>query len=196
MIVTLLFVCLIFILLLRNVNVTQGSGKTIAFDDIGGVEHQRVIPAVSIPISVTPTITAGAYADGDNLGGLQTLTSAARTTGGLAILESIVITDKANQQAEMTILFFDSDPTGAGTDLDNNDPFAITTALSKVIGHVDIVVGNYTEVDSKAVATLPGINLGLPASGSANLYAAAIVRGAPTFASTTDLTFKYIFSRG
>src|SRR5581483_9146543 len=161
--------------------------------------HAGVIDAgethVSDPrdvISVTPTVSASsAYTAGDAVGGKQTLTSAARVSGGKPMLESLTIIDKGNQKAALTILFFDADPSAAT--ITDNSAFAWSTDIAKFVGKIDVVTGDYQTIDSKAVATIENLGLILKANGSANLYAAVLTTGTPTYASTSDLIFRYAF---
>ena len=144
-------------------------------------------------ISVTPAIDTNAYTSGDAVGGKQTLTSAARVSGGKVLLNSVVVVDKGNQKKPLTILFFDSDPSAAT--ITNNAAFAFSTDITKVVGRVNVVAGDYETVDSKAVACVKAIGLEMKASGSANLYAAVVTTDTPTYTSASDLIFRYGFAQ-
>lgn len=142
-------------------------------------------------VSVTPTIDTAIYATGDAVGGKQTLTSAARVSGGVVVLDSLTMVDKGNQKAACDILFFDADPTAAT--ITNNAPFVYSTDISKLIGSVHIATSDWVTIDSIAHAIIKNIGLTLKASGSANLFAAVVGTGTPTYTSTGDLIFKYGF---
>ena len=131
---------------------------------------------------------------GDAVGGKQTLTSAVRISGGKSVLESLVVLDKGNQKAALTILFFDSDPTAAT--ITNNAAFVFSTDISKVVGKIVVTASDYETINSLAVACLRNLGLEMKCSGSANLFVAVVTTGTPTYASTTDLTFKYGFLQG
>jgi hypothetical protein len=111
-------------------------------------------------------------------------------TGGRVVLDSLTVTDGANQKAALTVLFFESDPTAAT--ITNNAAFALSTDLTKVVGKVNVLTTDYETIDSKAVACLRGLNLTLEASGSATIYAACLTTGTPTYA-VSSLRFCYGF---
>lgn len=156
------------------------------------------IGEVSTPaevISVVPAVSATPdYSAGDAVGGKQTLAGAARESGGKVVLQSLVIIDKANQKKALTVLFFDSDPSVAT--ITDNAAFAFSTDISKCVGKLDIVAGDYTTIDSIGVASLRSIGLELKTSGSASLYAVIVAGEAINLASTSDLTFRYGFLQG
>lgn len=146
-------------------------------------------------LTLTPTVSATPdYTAGDAMGGTQTLTGAARVSGGTVILESLTVYDKDNQKKAITILFFDSSPSAATTT--DNGAFVFSTAISKLVGKVNIAAADYETVDSIGIACLKAIGLEMLCSGSANLYAVAIAGEAINLATTTALTFKYGFLQG
>lgn len=145
-------------------------------------------------LTVTPVIDTGIYAAGDAVGGKQTLTNAARVSGNQTVLDTIVIRDLGNQKPNLTILLFDSDPTAAT--ITNNAAFAFSTDITKLIGKINVVTADWETVDSKAICTLRNLGLRLKPSGSADLYAAVVLTsGTPTFASASDLVYKYGFKQ-
>lgn len=182
---------------------TDGDYQPLITDDTGRLwTHVDAITAgethigeVATPrkvVSVTPTLDTNILAAGDAVGGKQTLTSAARVSGGTVTLESITVRDTGNQKAALTILFFDSDPTAAT--ITNNAAFAWSTDISKCVGRVNIATADYETIDSEAIACVRGLNLTMLASGSANLYAAVVLTsGTPTYTAVGDLVFKYGF---
>lgn len=155
--------------------------------------RQWVRPApVQKRIQITPTIsTSPAYTSGDVLGGLQTLTDAARVSGGSGVVQSMTVFDKTQaQRAAMDILFFDTSVTVAG----DNAAVAMSDGdMANCIGVVSIGPYNvaWPGTPLNSISTL--INVGLPfiCNGTANLYAVAVVRGTPTYVSTSDLTYSY-----
>lgn len=159
---------------------------------LGSVEtHVGEVGTPCTVISITPTINTAQFTSGDAVGGKQTLTSAARVSSGTVILESLTLVDKGNQKAAMTVLFFNSDPSAAT--ITNNSAFAFSTDVSKVVGKVNIVAEDYETIDSIAIASVKAVALQIKASGSANLFAAVVTTGTPTYTSTTDLIFYYGF---
>lgn len=141
-------------------------------------------------VSVTPTIDTNIFAAGDAVGGKQMLTNVARVSGSEVVLDSLTVVDKGNQKPNLTVLFFDSDPSAAT--ITNNAAFVFSTDVSKLVGRVNVVTADFETVDSKAVACLKNVHLGMLPSGSRSLYAAVVLTsGTPTFLSAADLVFKY-----
>jgi hypothetical protein len=213
-----------------NVSITEGSGKTIAADDISSVWFQRVKmaaggdgvhtgdvggrqvsaatdvalyvdprPYLSV-FTITPTIDTNAYTSGDCLGGVQTISNAARYTGGGGFIRSVTVLDKTQaQRAAIDLLFYSATITDAG----NNAPFAPTDADSALyVGEIRILTGDYntawpgTPLNSVAykpnsgTATFP-LSMEIPYScATTSLFMQAVVRGTPTYTSTTDIVIK------
>ncbi len=160
-----------------------------------GENHLCEVGSPMAVVSVTPVISSSpAYTSGDAVGGEQKLTGACRVTGGKAILQTITIQDVANQKAALTILFFDSEPTGAT--ITDNSAFAWgSTAFAKVVGKIDVAAGDYETVASKAVAAKTALGLEMQAAGAPDLWAVVVTTGTPTYTTASDLTFKYGFQQ-
>ena len=160
-----------------------------------GVRHLLPdrVGGLTAVVSVTPTITAGAYHANDVIGGAEKLAAAVRKPVYTAILNSLVVTDRANQKALLDIWLFSILPTGTYTD--NGAPTVSAADFAKLIGHVQIAVTDYTSIDSKAVACLRGLGLALQGAGagSKDLYAVITTTGTPTYSSTSDLTLQFGF---
>lgn len=149
-------------------------------------------------VSVTPTVTAGAAYNAttkNSVGGKQTLPGAVPISGGVAILQSVLVLDKANQKAPLTILLFNGDPTG-GTYTDNGQ-VNLSTDLAKVIRRINVTAGDYETIDNSgtdyAIAEIGAISKLVKASSGTSLYAVIITTGTPTYASTSDLTLRFGF---
>lgn len=145
--------------------------------------------------SVTPTVSASvAYTAGDQVGGLQTLSAiAGRKDRGITLI-NVSVVDKAAQSAELTILFFSSQPTLTSAD---NEAFSLADAeMAKCIGSVTLPAANYVSSAANSVGTLLAADCCLalrPATTDGTLYAAVKTTGTPTYASTGDLIFNYHF---
>lgn len=147
-------------------------------------------------ISVTPTISTTAYASGDQVGGIMTLSDAIRYDSvvgkGFSEIVSVTILDGSKQNAAMDIWFFHTSPTVTSVD---NGAFAMTYAnlAAQAVGMVQVgLSGTYSS--AAAVSVCSTCNLNLPAESAANsskLYAIAVVRGTPTYATTSSLQFKF-----
>lgn len=144
---------------------------------------------VTVRVSVTPTIDTVAYTSGDVLGGLQTITGAARIAGGSGVIQSIVVLDRSQaQRAAIDIIFFDRSVTVAA----NNTAIATSDAdMANCLGVVSIGPYNtaWPGTPLNSVSTL--LNVGLPyVCNGTDLFAVAVVRATPTYA-VGDLTFIY-----
>jgi hypothetical protein len=140
---------------------------------------------------VTPTITAGAYSAGDQLGELQSITDAFRLERLPVIIQFISVVDSATQDAEIDFLFFDEEPTIASSD---NAAFSITDAELKDKAVGTITVDEYKDFASNSIGTK--VHGGLIIRGAnqnsmpRDLWFVAIVRGTPTYGTTSDLVFR------
>jgi hypothetical protein len=131
-------------------------------------------------ISLTPTLDTNAYAVLDSLGGEQTLTDAARVSGGSGIIETLVLCDKSQNKANLDIVFFESNPAGTYT---NNAAVDVTDAdILAICGIVEISESDYVEFTDNCAVCLRNLGIAFTASGSANLYALIIARSTPTYA--------------
>jgi hypothetical protein len=124
-----------------------------------------------------------AYQSGDVLGGLLTLTGAARIDGSGAVLEAIFIQDGSDQKKDLDVLIFNALPNGATSSFVDNAPIAIDPAdLSKLKSLVSFGWEDYHEFNGiTAIADFPDIGHSvIPASGL-DLYAVLIARDVATY---------------
>lgn len=173
------------------------SGVDIGDVDIlsiaAGETHVGEIGSSGKQVDVTPTITGGAYAADDVVGGIQTIASASRVAGKAIILQSLVITDLAKQDAAMRIFFFNANP-GTGTYSDNGALTIHDTDMALCIGAISIAASDYIDASASSVGTLPHVGLELIPTAT-SLFAVAQTKDADTWTTTADLTFKYLFDR-
>jgi len=142
-------------------------------------------------VTNTPTVQNAAYASGNAIGGLQTI-SAFRTTGGTGILNNIAVWSKGGSTVAMTLYIFNANPT-ASTCTDKTAFVLGAADIAKLIATTapvltPAVVGAGTTATS-ASQQLP-VNV-INGDSTVNLYVCAVVGGAVTPASTTDLVFKF-----
>lgn len=173
----------------------QVSGAT----DVAAYTDPRPYRSV---FSITPAIsTSPAYTSGDCLGSVNTVTNAARFSGGGGVITSVTVLDKTQaQRAAFDILLFNSSVT-ATTD---NAAFALDDAdMAKCVGIISVLTGDYntawagTPKNSVAfkpntqTATWP-MSMAIPyyCSGGTSLYVQFVVRGTPTYTSVTDLVVQ------
>lgn len=145
-------------------------------------------------IDATPTLDTSAYASGDRLGSLITLTGAG--PGGFhgAVLESVAVLDKDKQGAALKVLFFDRQPTISSAD---NAPLDISSAQSAgFLAHVSVAAADYVSTASSKLGytqSLRGVAL-VPSSAGVQetLYAQLVSAGTPTY-TASGLTVRFTF---
>ena len=146
--------------------------------------------AKAIVITATPVIQAAAYAAGDQLGSLVTLSNAMDATKDTGSVLSLTVIDKGEQSSALSVLFFSAAPTIASAD---NAPLSISDdeMASKFLGAVSVEAADYLDVGNQTVATKAVVGLMLQsASGSTSLYCILLCEGTPTYTSTSDLVLK------
>lgn len=144
-------------------------------------------PKTSI-ITITPTVTAGAYSANNAVGGLLTFTSRMFTPNKTGVLLSISIVDAASQNAALELVLFDRSFTATA----DNDAFAPSDAdLANCLGVIPIAAGDYYTFSSNSVATIRSVGLGVKSAGTTHgdlaIYGQLVTRGTPTYATTSDI---------
>lgn len=162
------------------------------------------VPRVNITrvVAVTPVITAGAYNAGDQLGSIMAIPDVIRQDTQSIVnkigdneLVSVTILDKAKQDAEMDVWFFNQLPTLVSAD---HAAFNISDSelVAKCIGVVSLGV-TYSDSVSNSVTTSVTLNLPMQVPGTSatptSVFAVAVNRGTPTYTSTSDLQFQFGF---
>lgn len=168
---------------------TDGDYSTINVDATGRL---WVRPApVTTRIQVTPTISSSpAYTSGDVVGGLQTISNAARVSGGSGTISQITVMDKTQaQRAAMDILFFDRSVTVAA---DNAAVAMSDSDMAFCLGVISIGPYNtaWPGTPLNSISTLMNVGFRFVLNGT-DLFAVAVVRATPTYTSTSDLIFSY-----
>ncbi len=150
------------------------------------------VSAVTTVLAPAITVTAGAYHALDDIGGVLTLTGAARATGGGTTLTRVSVLDAANQKAQLELLFFNANP-AASTFTDNAAPVIHANDVGKYIGRLTIYAADYLSVGTKAVTCLSNLGLGFVTAASANLFYVILTPSTPTYAATGDLQISLAF---
>ncbi len=145
--------------LLGKVGIDQTTPGTTNFVTAGGLAVNK---------RLTPTVTAGAYAAGQVVGGVQTLTNAVRSGILSGILHGIFVKSKGTSTPALTLYFFDTNPSN-GTYTDN------------------VAAADFIAAGSKGTAHYAGLGIPLVLTGT-SLYVLAVATGAFTPASTSDYT--------
>lgn len=202
-----------------NVTITEGTGTTIAADEVtdgtlGTVNVQfvkimdgtldgtdkadvdanlglKVDGGSVFIVQVTPTITVPgtAYSVGDVFGGEQTITNAARYSGGGGILTGITMSFEDDIAADsVEVLIFDANPAGTYTD---NGALAVTDADTYLLMG-SVILDTKTDLGDGALLHARNVNIPYVCDGSANLYAVAVLRNSvPTPTATDAAQFTY-----
>jgi len=124
---------------------------------------------------------ASAYAAGDAIGSVITLSDVFLNASGQSTLMSVAIGDGNSQAQDLEILVFDSNPTGS-TITDNAAVSISSDELSLSCGSVLVSSADYKAYATNSVATVR--NIGMPVwnnNGTANLYLVVVSRGTPTY---------------
>jgi hypothetical protein len=171
-----------------NIVVDDVVGGNITVDDI----TDGNVGGFSTSIKDTTAVSASPdYSIGDAVGGKRTLASAVRVSGGTAILEDIILLDRANQGPGLEILFFDADPTSAT--ITDNSGFVFSTDDLKLIARVTIGQSDWTSLNSKKYAHIKSIGALLKAASGTSLYVAIVATTAYNAAATDDMQVIYKF---
>lgn len=148
---------------------------------------------MAITRRITPTISTGAYADGDVIGGELSI---AVDIGIAGFLNYITILDKDGESAPIDFFFFATNLDGTYTD---NAAFALDSAdEDKLLFVLTVVAADYVAVGADSLATVsPSIPLGLSPSvaGDNDLVAVGVIRAIHTFTATTDLQLTFGVSK-
>lgn len=145
--------------------------------------------SVNYTYVIEPVVTtgAGAYSDGDVIGGLLDL-SALCGGGGGGVIRSVVVTDDANQADDLAIHFFDKKPDVIA----DGDAFASNVdmdMLAQRIHKLAVAAADYEVINSNAQAIKEDLAI---SHGSGELWAYIMANGStPTYgASSTVLRLK------
>jgi hypothetical protein len=160
--------------------------------DLGGGASEEQIGSVGwdqADILIAPTITAGAYAADECVGGIQVLTNFMRVASKSAQVMGMHITDVGNVKATLDFVFFNADP-GVAT-ADNAAYVWDADDYSRVVFHVRVDATEYTSVVGVALCSKALSGFPVTADGSANLYLAIITPNAVTYGSTTGLRVRF-----
>jgi len=143
-------------------------------------------------IHVTPTVTVGAYAALDAVGGKLEFEDACTPYANHGRIRQAHLMDKAKQDDLLHLVLFSEDFTATA----DNSPFAVSDAdLAHVVAVISFEAANYATFNANSFCAmgLLGIDINLPfvlKEGETSLFGQLYTgTGAtPTYASTTDLT--------
>lgn len=139
-------------------------------------------------VDATPTIDTSTYATGDLIGSSAielVLDGHGKVEKG-GIIQSVIITDLAKQNANLDVVFFSTSP--SATTFTDNAAFDIDDAdLVRVIGVA--AVFDWKSFNDNSIGQELQLALPFIMAGGNTLYAAIVSRGAPTYGAT-DLTIR------
>lgn len=139
--------------------------------------------------TATPTISAAAYASGDVVGTPVEISGFALDVRGCALLQSLVVSDAADQKSALDLYFFDEEVT-PGAD---NAAFTLSAAESRaLIGKVSVTAADYvSSAGGNAQAVLNGLGMLMQAKErKKSIWMVVVSRGAPTYTAADNLQFK------
>jgi len=179
---------------LTNVDLDAGDvniGNVDVASVAAGETHIGEVGGNTTTVTVSPTVTAGAYHANDCIGGKLTLANAARAAAGSGLIYTLTVQDLAAQNAILEIYIFNADPSN-GTYTDNGAVDIHDTDMGYCIGRIDVATSDYKSLADNSMA-FPKDMRAIPfklASGT-SLYAIIRTTGTPTYAATSDL--KLVF---
>jgi hypothetical protein len=140
-------------------------------------------------VTVTPTVTAGAYSSGQVVGGILTLSNALRLANGSGYLPAIAIRCKVTAfTGPVDAFVFSKLPTGTYTD---NATFNLTaTDAASLLGvrHLNDLTTSGTGPVALRAAFEPMPVNNSDTTPTTNLYVILVDRASVTFASTSDIS--------
>jgi hypothetical protein len=151
---------------------------------------QTVTTLNQVHLSASPTVTAAAYAAGNVVGGLLTLTGAVGGTATTALLHKVNLMCKSSQSSQFDVLIFHTNPT--------NSTFTDKTALAVNVLDFDKIgavvhVTDWTNLGTPSIGLATNLAISVKGLASQTIYAVIVARGTPTFASTSDITASFTF---
>lgn len=135
-----------------------------------------------LEVTVTPTITAGAYSAADVVGGL--LTFNLQSPSGCGYIDAVRIVDDDDEKAASKLYLFNAVPT---TIADNAALAGLALAdLKKLIGVVTIASASFITINSNAHFINNGLTIPYTTQTGA-LYGYLVCDATPTYTAVTDL---------
>ena len=170
----------------KIVGITQKGALRVALEDASGNALGSVLRAAD-----TAAVTAAAYSTGNAVGAKRTFSSMALASGLGGILQTVIVRDKAGQNVNYDLILFDADPTS--TTITDKAAVAVNTAdLAKIIGVVSLTGIVLGAAATMGVLTASGLGLAYKLTSGTTIYGILVTRGAPTYASTSDVSVELI----
>lgn len=143
-------------------------------------------------ITVTPTVTAGAYSAKDVVGGLLEFEDAASVYRGSGTIRKVTLKNNANVADVLWLNLFNQTPAVIA----DNAAYDPTDAeMLTCLGSIAIVAADYTLGTDNGIATVLVDFPFVLVSGGTSLFAYLSTVATPTYAATTDVTVKLTIER-
>lgn len=169
----------------RYVDQADGTWAQKVVATVTGAASEAHIGSVSghtSYIDVTLVLDTNAYADGDLLSDSVVVTNAMRVNDGTGILQSVHLLDEDDQGVALDLIFASAN---ADFGTINSAPTVTDTVARDILGTVRIATSDYIDLGLNRSATKTGVGLVVkPATGTRNLYVAAVIRGAGTYTAS------------
>lgn len=136
---------------------------------------------------VLPTISTDAYSADEVIGGLLEFPVA--SAGGGGMLQAVLVVDKADVAAALTLYLFSSRP----TEFEDGDAFMPTADdLLAMVGMVTLAGDQYETANSIAYQQVVALNMPYSVRGR-YLYGYLVAGATPDYDAVDDLAIKIIF---
>ena len=154
---------------------------------MAGIEGFTQGSRVGLVTAQTPTISNGAvYASGDQVGGVMTF-AVARSNGRGGRITGVKIVDKAAQSATLELHLWRGSAAPTVTSSDNGVA-NVTDANWDMTNYLGcVVLASYQVFSGNSVASAACSVDFTCDSGNDDVYGLLVVRGTPTYGSTSDL---------
>lgn len=183
---------------------TAGNGTVVVKSGTTNVNVTTTvtsIPSVSVTtgtisvggftVKLLNTITTSAspdYATGDNVGAINTLTSAARSSGGSGAIQDLIIWDKDAQSPNLVIDYWDTSPSGTFTD---NAAEVIAGDHAIWLGSISINASDWITQGAITRVTISNIGIRFKSVGSANIYFTISTTSTINASSTSEFVLRH-----
>lgn len=164
---------------LRVTTSTDSTIGTLTSGNVGGFTSK---------VAFAPTTSATAYTANDNIGGIITLTSLLRTSGGSGLLDTVSVWLLNNAAPNLYIDFWDASPSGTYT---NDAAQVIAGDQLKWLGMVEVAVSDWKQTGVISRCTVNPPKFGVKGNGSANIFMTIQDKTGVTLGSTAGM-FGYV----
>lgn len=166
-----------------NGRLLTASGGASSVTLLASEDHIGQVGSESATIIANPTVTVGAYAAGDCVGGVLEFADAARTAGIGGVVKNMTLVDDNGQDAAMELWLFDQTFTSPG---DNAAWVATEAELHNLVAILNSVDGSWFATGTPSVNEVE-VSQQYTCVGT-SLFGQLVTRGTPTFAATDDIS--------